>query len=151
MNDVRTTLNEIKKILGIMTDADLAEQIGIPLHTLRSWIQNNSIRKQLITYCADHGISLDEVLLSKKRFHRDQCKQCRQKETCTEYRKTLDQPLTIGEGRLEPRMVLFNTHYSETAQIELHGEGRVKSSLMLDLGDIDKIAVKLQAPVMNAD
>ncbi len=151
MNSLRTVLNEIKKIRGIENDMELAKQVGMSVHTLRSWIQNESIRKQLIVYCAKHKISLDEVLFNKKKFNRDHCENCQQKESCNEYRNVVNGPLTIGEGRLEPRTVVFNTRYSEQVEIELQDNHRIKSNFMLDLKEIDRIVIKLQSAVSDGD
>lgn len=146
---MRTVLNEIKKIRGIPNDAELANQISVPVHTLRSWVQNNSIRKQLIQFCEDHNICLDEVLLGRKRFDRECCENCCQKEACTEYRNAVDRPLSIGEGWMEPRTVVFNTRYSERVQIDFHGEGQIKSSLNFDLTGFDKFFVRLSSMVTD--
>ena len=48
MQSIREALNTIKKIRGLQTDADLATDMGISLHTMRSWIRNESITRQLI-------------------------------------------------------------------------------------------------------
>ena len=149
MNSLRTVLNEIKKIRGIENDMELAKQVGVPVHTLRSWIQNESIRRQLIVYCATHDISLHEVLFSKKKFHKNHCENCQQKESCNEYRNVVDGPLTIGEGRLDPRTVIFDTRYSEQVEIELQGNHRIKSNFMLDLKEVDHIVIKLQSVVSD--
>jgi len=149
MNDVRTILNEIKKIRGLENDTELAVQVGVSVHTLRSWVQNDSIRKPLILYCENRGISLDEVLLGRKRFNREACDDCFQKESCVEYRNVVDRPLTIGEGRLEPRAVIFNTFYSEGVQIDLYGENRIKSRLDLDLAEIEKMTVRLSSRITD--
>ncbi len=145
MNSLRMILNQIKKIRGIANDAQLADQIGVPVHTLRSWVQNNSIRRQLIIYCTQHDISLDEVMFNKKKFHRDHCENCKQKESCDEYRNVVDSPLTIGEGQLEPRTIIFNTNSSHSVQVELYCDDQIKSNCLLDLNKIDKLVVKLQS------
>ena len=151
MNSVRTILNEIKKIRGIANDTQLAGQIGVPVHTLRSWIQNDSIRRQLIVYCEQHDLSLDEVMFNKKKVHQDHCENCRQKESCNEYRNVVEGPLTIGEGQMEPRTVVFNTDYSASVRVELHDDIKIRSNCLLDLDGIDRLVVKLQSPAMDMD
>jgi len=61
----------------------------------------------------------------------------------------VDGPLTIGEGRLDPRTVIFDTRYSEQVEIELQGNHRIKSNFMLDLKEVDHIVIKLQSVVSD--
>lgn len=144
MHTVRTILNEVKKIKGFTTDAQLAEDIGVPLHTMRGWIQNGSIRKQLIQYCSKNKISIDEVVLGIKEFAPERCTNCRKNTDCETFLKATDKEVTVTENAFTPRKIELTPLLSENILVNLYANGKEKTTCGFDLEGIDRIVIELR-------
>ena len=101
MRTIREVLTTIKEIQGVKTDSELAKLIGIPLETMRNWIQNDTIRKQLMRYCFDNHISIDEVFFGDPSFSKERCGKCHKKATCSIYREVQLTPVNIEDNGSE--------------------------------------------------
>lgn len=143
MQTIRDVLQTIKKIRGLKTDAALAADVGISVHTLRSWVRNESITRQLINYCDDHNISLDEALLGKRTFNRDRCEVCAMRLQCDEYRRAVSKSLVVNEDMFSPRMIVLNTFLSDQVTWRMFQQDVLKSQCEFDLGQVDRIVVEL--------
>jgi hypothetical protein len=144
MRTIREVLNAIKKIRGHTIDADLAADMGISLHTMRSWIRNESITRQLIQYCAERSISLDEALLGIRTFNKDRCSLCATRLNCDEYRRATGTALVVNEDMFSPKTIVLNTYMAETVTWRMFRQDVLKAQCSFDLEDIDRIVVELQ-------
>jgi len=144
MKSIREALNTIKKIRGQNTDADLAADMGISLHTVRSWIRNESITRQLIEYCADRSVSLDEALLGIRSFNKDRCGLCAMRLQCDEYRRATSAAMVVNEDMFSPKTIVLNTHLAERVAWSMFRQDVLKAQSSFDLEDIDRIVVELQ-------
>lgn len=60
--DARYFLNRLKQEIGIKTDKDLAEAMGVKYGTLTKWVVRNSIPKDpLIEFAVKQGIDLKQL------------------------------------------------------------------------------------------
>jgi hypothetical protein len=143
MQSIREALNTIKRIRGLKTDAELAADIKIPLHTMRSWVRNESITRQFIQYCADHNISLDEALLDKRIFYKERCEPCAMRLQCDEYRRATSKSLVVQEGMFSPRTIVLNTYFTEKVSWQMFQQDVLKSQCTFDLERIDRIVIEL--------
>ncbi len=144
MHTVRTILNEVKNIMGLSTDAQLAEDIGVSLHTMRGWIQNGSIRKQLIQYCSRNNISIDEVVLGRKEFAPERCTNCRKNSECETFRNATGKKITVTEHDLNHRTIELIRLLSENISIRLYTGDKEKSTCGFDLEGIDRVVIELR-------
>lgn len=144
MNSVRKILTEVKKIKGIRTDAQLAGEIDVPLHTMRGWIQNDSIRRQLIEYCGRNSISIDEVVFGDRRFAPHRCEVCHNRHDCDEFQKVAGGQLTIPEDRYSPRIVTLEVGAFDETTVDLYADGTLKRTVTSDLEGVDTIVVRLR-------
>jgi hypothetical protein len=143
MNTIREVLSSIKKIRGQHTDAELAGDMGISINTMRSWVRNESLTRQLIGYCADHNISLDEVLLDKRVFNRERCEVCAMRLQCDEYRRATSKSLVVQEDMFSPRTIVLNTYVTDKVTWHMFQQDVLKSQCTFDLEQIDRIIVEL--------
>jgi hypothetical protein len=143
MKTIREVLSSVKKIRGQQTDAELAGDMGISINTMRSWVRNESLTRQLIGYCADHNISLDEVLLDKRAFNRERCELCAVRLQCDEYRRATSKSLVVQEDMFSPRTIVLNTHVTDTVTWQMFHQDVLKSQCTFDLEHIDRIVVDL--------
>jgi len=144
MQSIREALHTIRKIRGLQTDADLAADMGISLHTVRSWIRNESITRQLIAYCAERSISLDEALLGVRAFNKDRCGLCAMRLQCDEYRRATSASMVLNEDMFSPKTIVLNTHLAERVAWSMFRQERLKAQSFFDLEGIDRIVVELQ-------
>ena len=144
MKSVREALQTIKKIRGQNTDAELANDMGVSLHTMRSWIRNESITRQLIQYCADRSISLDEALLGKLSFNKERCALCAIRLQCDEYRRATSAAMVVNEDIFSPKTIVLNTHLAERVAWSMFRQDVLKAQSFFDLEGIDRIVVELQ-------
>ena len=143
MRTVREVLNTIKEIKGISTDAELAKLIGIPVHTMRSWIQNDSIRKQLLFYCFKNNISIDEVFFGELIFNRERCEKCKKKSICSVYREIQLTPATIEEieGALHIKISAIE---KDQFICKLFDDDMLLSNYSVNIENVDKIIILLK-------
>lgn len=144
MNSVRMILSEVKKIKGLRTDAQLADEIGVPLHTMRGWIQNDSIRRQLIAYCGRNSISIDEVVFGERRFAPQRCEACHRRDDCDEFQRAVGGELTIPEDRYSPRTVTLEVAAFDETTVDLYADTTLKRTFSSDLEGVDTIVVRLR-------
>jgi len=149
MQSIRETLNTIKQIRGLQTDAELAADMDISLHTMRSWLRNGSVTRQLIGYCADHAISLDEALLGIRTFNKDRCSLCAMRLQCDEYCRATSTSLVVNEDMFSPRTIVLNTLLAEAVTWSMFRQDLLKTQCAFDLADIDRIVVELQQSHMG--
>ncbi len=143
MRSIREVLNTIKEIQGIKTDSELAKLIGVPLETMRNWIQNETIRKQLMRYCFDNHISIDEAFFGDPIFRQERCEQCKKKSTCSIYRKEQLTPVKIEESGDEIHITANGTGKTRLV-CEFFSNGTLKSNFSSDIKDVDKIVFQLE-------
>lgn len=143
MKKIREILTKIKQIQGIKTDRELAQRIGIPLATMRSWIQQNSIRKQLMHYCNEHNISLDDVVLGKPIFSASRCADCKIRHSCNEYRPKGGLPVSVFEAE-DTVHIDINGPETEEMVYEIYKDGRVLSSTTIQTEDLQKIIIGIK-------
>ena len=144
MKTIRDVLKTIKEIQGIKTDAELAQRIGVPLETMRNWIQNETIRKQLMRYCFDNHISIDEVFFGDPTFSKERCEKCHKKSSCSIYRDVQLTPVKIEENHDEIQ-IGANTEGKTRLVCELYSTDTLKSNFSTDIKDVDKIIFKIEA------
>ncbi len=149
MKTIREALHTIKKIRGFKTDADLAEDMDISLNTMRSWIRNESITKQIIAYCAKHNISIDETLLDIRIFNKDRCELCAARLQCDEYRRATSNSLVVNEDMFSPKTILINTHLTESISWKMFQQNILKSECAFDLELIDRILIELHQTTLD--
>lgn len=138
MQTIRDVLTTIKEIQGIKTDSELAQRIGVPLETMRNWIQNDTIRKQLMRYCFENHISIDEVFFGDPSFSKERCEQCKKKATCSIYRDVQLTPVKIKENGDE--LQITATSEGKTQLVcELYSNDTLKSTFSSDVKDVDKV------------
>ena len=143
MRTIREVLNTIKGIQGIKTDSELAKLIGVPLETMRNWIQNETIRKQLMRYCFDNHISIDEAFFGDPIFKQERCEQCKKKSTCSIYRKEQLTPVKIEENGSEIRITANGIGKTQLV-CELYSNDTLKSTFSSDIKDVEKIIFHLR-------
>lgn len=62
MLDATGVLKKIKKILGVKTDLELSEILGVKPNTISSWKKRNSLQyESLINLCKEHKINLNDL------------------------------------------------------------------------------------------
>jgi hypothetical protein len=144
MQSIREALNTIKKIRSMNTDADLAADMGISLHTMRSWIRNESITRQLIQYCENRSISLDEALLGIRSFNKDRCALCAMRLQCDEYRRATSKDLVVNEDMFSPRTIVLNTYLADKVTWSMFEQDILKAQCAFDLETINRIVIELQ-------
>ena len=142
MRTIREVLKTIKEIQGIKTDAELAQHIGVPLETMRNWIQNETIRKQLMRYCFDNHISIDEVFFGNPSFSKERCEKCHKKSTCSIYREVQLTPVNIEDSDNEIN-ITTNSKGKSRLVCELYSNDTLKSNFSTDIKDVDKIIFKV--------
>ncbi len=65
--DVRYLLNQIKEHIGIKTDKELAEAMGVKYGTLTKWIARNSVPQEpTVSFVVKHGIDLTKLFADAK-------------------------------------------------------------------------------------
>ena len=143
MRTIREVLNTIKEIQGIKTDNELAKLIGVPLETMRNWIQNETIRKQLMRYCFENHISIDEAFFGDPIYSKERCEQCKKKSTCSIYRKEQLTPVQIEESRHELDIIATATGKVQLV-CELYSNDTLKTNFSSDIKDVDKIIFQLR-------
>ena len=143
MRTIREVLNTIKDIQGIKTDSKLAKLIGVPLETMRNWIQNETIRKQLMRYCFDNNISIDEAFFGDPIFSKERCEQCKKKSSCSIYRKEQLTPVKIEESGSEIHIIATVAGRNQLV-CELYSNATLKSNFSTDIKDVDKIILQLR-------
>jgi len=143
LETIRETLNTIKKIRGFHTDAELSADMAISLHTIRSWIRNESITRQLIRYCEKYNISLDEVLLGQRCFNKERCELCAMRLKCDEYRRATAKSLVVNEGAFSPKVIVLNTSISDSIRWNMYYHDMLKGQLAFDLDQINRIVIEL--------
>lgn len=148
MKTVREVLNTIKKIKGISTDDELAKRIGVPVHTMRSWIQNDSIRKQLMRYCFDNNISIDEVFFGEQIFSKDRCEKCQAKKSCPVYRKREITPVTVEEVE-KGFHISINVKDIDQFKCDVYHNHVMTSNLSMNTKDLDRILIELQKNIIK--
>ena len=131
MQSIREALHTIKKIRGLQTDADLATDMGISLHTMRSWIRNESITRQLIRIAPIAAISLDEALLGIRSFNKDRCGLCAMRLQCDEYRRATSAAMVVNEDMFSPKTIVLNTHLAEQGRLEHVPAGSAQGAELL--------------------
>ena len=142
MRTIREVLNTIKEIQGVKTDGELAKLIRVPLETMRNWIQKGTIRKQLMRYCFDNHISIDEVFFGNPVFSQERCEQCKKKSTCSIYRKEQLTPVKIEENGGEFQ-ITANCTGKTHLECGLYSNDTLKSKFSTDIKDVDKIIFQL--------
>lgn len=66
--DVRYFFNRIKDHIGIKTDKELAEAIGVKYGTLTKWIARNSVPQEpTVSFVVKHGIDLTKLFADAKK------------------------------------------------------------------------------------
>lgn len=144
MKSVRDVLNTLKKIRGLHTDAELAADMGISLHTMRSWIRNESITRQLIHYCKERSISLDEALLGNLSFNKERCELCSMRLQCDEYRRATSTALVLNEDMFSPKTIVLNTYLADKLTWSMFEHDILKAQCSFDLETINRIVIELQ-------
>jgi len=144
MQSIREVLNTLKKVRGLHTDAELATDMDISLHTIRSWIRNKSITRQLIAYCEKRSISLDEALLGNLSFNKQRCALCSMRLSCEEYRRATSKALVVNEDMFSPRTIVLNTYLADKVTWSMFEHDVLKAQCAFDLESINKIMVELQ-------
>jgi hypothetical protein len=144
MQSIRDVLNTLKKVRGLNTDAELATDMDISLHTMRSWIRNKSITRQLIEYCEKRSISLDEALLGNLSFNKQRCELCKMRLSCEEYRRATSKALVVNEDMFSPKTIVLNTYLADTVNWSMFEHDVLKAQCAFDLESINKIVVELQ-------
>lgn len=65
--DVRYFLNRIKDYIGIKTDKELAEAMGVKYGTLTKWVARNSVPQEpTVSFVVKHGIDLTKLFADAK-------------------------------------------------------------------------------------
>ena len=65
--DIRYFLNRIKEHIGIKTDKELAEAMGVKYGTLTKWIARNSVPQEpTVSFVVKHGIDLTKLFADAK-------------------------------------------------------------------------------------
>lgn len=144
MQSIRKVLNTLKKVRGLQTDAELANDMGVSLHTMRSWIRNESITRQLIEYCANRNISLDETLLGSLSFNKERCELCAMRLQCDEYRRATSTALVVNEDMFSPRTIVLNTYLADKVIWSMFEHDILKAQCAFDLETINRIVIELQ-------
>jgi hypothetical protein len=144
MQSIRDVLNTLKKVRGLNTHAELATDMDISLHTMRSWIRNQSITRQLIAYCEKRSISLDEALLGSLSFNKQRCELCKMRLSCEEYRRATSKALVVNEDMFSPKTIVLNTYLADTVNWSMFEHDVLKAQCAFDLESINKIVVELQ-------
>jgi hypothetical protein len=143
MKSVRTILNKIKEIQGIRTDKELAQRIGVPIDTMRSWIQNDSVRKPLIKYCEKNNISVDEVLFGQPIFSETRCAACKIKAQCEVYHIMKKSPVTIREIEEDLHIIITANSLSQCT-CNVYKDATMTANFAVDTIDVDKILIILK-------
>ena len=143
MKSIREVLSKIKEIQGIKTDGELAQLIGVPLDTMRNWIQNDSIRKPLLFYCFANHISIDEVFFGDATFSEERCEKCLKKFTCSVYREQKSIPVTTELIGSELH-ITANATGKNQFDCTLYSNNAVVSNSSTTLKDVDKISLLLR-------
>ncbi len=143
MKTVREVLSKIKEIQGIKTDSELAHRICVPLDTMRNWIQNDSIRKQLLFYCYANHISIDEVFFGDATFSEERCEKCLKKSTCSVYREQKSIPVTTEVIGSELH-ITANTAGKNQFVCTFYSNNAEAANSSSTLKDIDKISILLR-------
>lgn len=66
--DVRYFLNRIKGHIGIKTDKELAEAMGVKYGTLTKWVARNSVPQEpTVSFVVKNGIDLNELFADAKK------------------------------------------------------------------------------------
>ena len=143
MRTIREVLTTIKEIQGVKTDSQLAQLIGVPLETMRNWIQHDTIRKQLMRYCFDNHISIDEVFFGDPSFSKERCENCHKKSSCSIYREVKLTPVDIEENGSEIR-IRVDSEGKIQFVCELYSNDTLKSNFTTDIKDVDKMTFLLR-------
>ena len=143
MRTIREVLNTIKEIQGIKTDSELAKLIGVPLETMRNWIQYETIRKQLTRYCFENHISIDEAFFGDPVYSKERFEQCKKKSTCSIYRKEQLTPVQIEEGVDKINIITTTTGKTQLV-CELYSNDTLRSNFSSDIENVDKIIFQLR-------
>ena len=143
MKTIREVLNTIKSIKGVSTDAELAKIIDVPLDTMRGWIQNNSIRKQLLLYCFNNLISIDEVFFGELVFNEKRCAHCKNKLNCSMYQEKEKTPVTIADT---PHKTYITINMKKNGQFvcEMYKDGLTVINCAVNGKKIDQVKISLQ-------
>src|ERR1039457_6118990 len=65
--NTKDTLSRIKEELGIHTDVDLAETMGVGIRRIHNWKQRNTIPTEAIAaICGSEGLDLEYILTGNK-------------------------------------------------------------------------------------
>jgi hypothetical protein len=143
MKTIREVLNKIKEIQGIKTDGELAQLIGVPLDTMRNWLQNESIRKPLLFYCYSNHISIDEVFFGDATFSKERCEKCLKKSTCSVYREQTSMPVTTEVVGNELHISMDTTGRTQCVCTFYNNKTEASNS-STTLKNIDKISILLR-------
>ena len=143
MRTIREVLTTIKEIQGIKTDSDLSKLIGVPLETMRNWIQNDTIRKQLMRYCFDNHISIDEVFFGNPSFSKERCDNCQKKDTCSIYRDVQLTPVKIEDNN-NTLQITAKTEGKTQLVCELYNKDTLKSTFSSEVRDVNTITFLLR-------
>ena len=140
MKTIREVLNKIKEIQGIKTDGELAQLIGVPLDTMRNWIQKESIRKPLLFYCYANHISIDEVFFGEATFSKERCEKCLKKSTCSVYMEQIAMPITTEVIDNELHITMDTTGRTQFV-CTLYSKKAEASNSSTTLKDVDTISI----------
>ena len=143
MRTIRDVLTTIKEIQGIKTDSELSKMIGVPLETMRNWIQNDTIRKQLMRYCFDNHISIDEVFFGDPSFSKERCDKCQKKDTCSIYRDVQITPVKIEDNN-NALQITAKTEGKAQLVCELYNKDTLKSTFSSEVRDVNTITFLLR-------
>ena len=143
MKTIREVLNTIKMIKGVGTDAELARLIDVPIDTLRGWIQNDSIRRQLMLFCYNNNISIDEVFFGERIFNKKRCIDCMNKHKCPIYLKMVNTPINIEEteNRIQLKLLTKNEYQFSCKVIN---SDDITTDLSITKENVDKIIINLE-------
>ena len=147
LQPVRDILNTIKSILGVSSDAELARRIDVPVHTLRSWIQNNSIRRQLLEFCVRNTISLDEALCGVRIYSRERCEPCAARHTCPAFTNRSRNAVIVNERAFGSRHIVINTTFTDRLRIDMYAGDTLQQHSEMSIDTIDKIVLALEADI----
>lgn len=111
--NTKDTLGRIKEELGIQTDVELADAMGVGIRRIHNWKQRNTIPTEaIVAICGSEGLDL-EYILTGNRTHTGKC----QFEECSSAPSgpLIDQPRVCPPYK---RFVKYDAHGNVTCSFE---------------------------------
>lgn len=142
MKTVREALKAIKEMQGIKTDAELADNLEVSVHTMRNWIQKNSIRIKLLEYCFNNHISIDEIFFGEPLFCKDRCGKCKKKSLCSVYGEKQLIPVSIKQVQEELHVTIDTKEYKLFSCRVQYKQNSI-SNFSTQIKNADKISILL--------